>query len=101
MIARLFKFSSGFWNVPDRVVIQARAENNFSYENYLYAELPLPDEVRVVENQYGEELLLNENGEIIEAYAEKENIAPDGKLRGKVTIYGDNGILVQKTVTWW
>ena len=52
MIAHLYRIRSDFRNVPDKIIIKAKAKENFP-GTWLHAEVELPDFIRVAETEAG------------------------------------------------
>ena len=69
MIAHLYRIRSDFRNVPDKIIIKAKAKENFP-GTWLHAEVELPDFIRVAETEAGDGFLFTQDETIMNVYIE-------------------------------
>ena len=62
MIAHLYRIRSDFRNVPDKIIIKAKAKENFP-GTWLHAEVELPDFIRVAETEARRHVAMRTGGE--------------------------------------
>ncbi len=99
MKVNLYRFSSGFSNVADRIEIKKEPYDSYS-GSAMHAELDLPEGWQVVSTDYGDAIITDTDEIIEKVYAEKYTIAGT-VYRGPVTIYSDTGkILLHCNVDW-
>lgn len=101
MVAHLYKIPSGFANIADRIIIQAKARESYP-GNWLHTTIPLPEGVRVIDDEYNQGAVILSSGEIIrEAYTKsRERIDVDAFVQ-VVGIYDRHGVPVVKQEVRW
>lgn len=60
MIAHLYRIRSDFRNVPDKIIIKAKAKENYP-GTWLHTEIELPDFMQVAETEYGDGFLFTQD----------------------------------------
>ena len=69
MIAHLYRIRADFRNVPDKIIIKAKAKENFP-GTWLHAEVELPDFIRAAETEAGDGFLFTQDETIMNVYIE-------------------------------
>lgn len=100
MIAHLYRIRSDFRNVPDKIIIKAKAKENFS-GTWLHAEIELPDFIRVAETEYGDGFLFTQDETITKVYIETSERLDGDAIKGTVSIRSESGRVLARCAARW
>lgn len=100
MIAPLYRIRSDFRNVPDKIIIKAKAKENFP-GTWLHAEVELPDFIRAAETEAGDGFLFTQDETIMNVYIEDAERLDGDAIKGTVSIRSASGRMLAKCVAMW
>ena len=100
MIAHLYRIRSDFRNVPDKIIIKAKAKENYP-GTWLHTEIELPDFMQVAETEYGDGFLFTQDEMITTVYIESAERLDGDAIKGTVSIRSASGRMLAKCVAMW
>lgn len=100
MIAHLYRIRSDFRNVPDKIIIKAKAKENYP-GTWLHTEIELPDFMQVAETEYGDGFLFTQDEAITTVYIESAERLDGDAIKGTVSIRSGSGRVLARCAAKW
>lgn len=100
MIAHLYRIPSGARNMPDKIIIKAKARDSFP-GTWSHAEIELPDFIQVAETEAGDGFLFTQDEAITKVYIETAERLDGDALKGTVSIRSASGRTLARCDAMW